>query len=249
METFIEGLQANRSLEKLDFTRCDFDAEVATFLESVVLSPTKRGAFSTCPIRELSVKQNDDGLLVALLTLIFSNLQDLNWYQRNREVSSDAFWNRLQAGDTSKIPLQSLCLEYWPIQKCDAMNKCIPKMVNLRGLYFSELSSNDPEYLSRHEFMTAMQSFMNAVKQSTCLRQLQVGELESRLLNAALLRNRLRPQLLARPRLDHLIQDGEDGTDLYLYPSLFSVSQQSPYGALNAILTGLLALSDDTGPK
>jgi hypothetical protein len=86
-----------------------------------------------------------------------------------------------------------------------------------------------------------MRAFVKAVRQSAGLLQVsEVGKVESRVLNVSLVRNRLRPRLLARPRLDHLIQDGEDGTDLYLYPSLFSVSQQSPYGALNAILNGLL---------
>jgi hypothetical protein len=252
METFVEGLQANRCLEKLEFLMCDFDAEVTTFLESVVLSPTKHGNVSTFPIGALVVTQNDNGFLVALLTLMFTNLQELQWLRRDREGSSAAFWDRLLAADTSRIRLRSLQLDCW--QKCDAMNSCIPKLVTLRELHFFSLSSYSTGTLS-DLLLEAMQSFVKAVNQSTGLLLvpeetfLWIGELESRVLNASLQRNRLRPQLLSRPRLDHLMQDFEDGTDLYLYPSLFAVSQQSSYGALNAILTGMLALSDDLGPK
>jgi hypothetical protein len=136
METFIEGLQANRSLEKLDFTRCDLS-------ESVVLSPTDCCAFSTCPIRELSVEEKDNGLLVSLLALMFSNLQDLKWHWEDGEMSSDALWNRFLAADTSR----SLWLDNWPVKKRDAMNSCIPKLVTLCELHFYELSSNDRDYL------------------------------------------------------------------------------------------------------
>jgi hypothetical protein len=163
----------------------------------------------------------------------------------------------LLAANTSSIRLQTLRLPYWPVQKCEAMNSCIPKLVTLRELDFQQISTY-AGFLCCYQYLEACRSFVEAVRRSAGLLAVSVrdslfrlgrfdSEAETRILNASLSRNGTLPQLLSRPRLDHLVQEGENGTDLYLYPSLLSVSQQSPYGALNFILTGLLALSDDVG--
>jgi hypothetical protein len=79
MELFIDGLQANRSLEMLELYSCEFDDEVVAHLEYSVLAPTKCCAFLMCPIQELSFKYYDHGRVVALFALGFSNLRILNW--------------------------------------------------------------------------------------------------------------------------------------------------------------------------
>jgi hypothetical protein len=247
MELLMEGLKANCSLSYLDLSWCKSDDEAVTLWESVEL---------TSPIQELCTDSHN-GRLVALLALGFSNLQILEWDWSDRDLNVDAFWNTLLAADSSRTGLKTLRLTCWPVTKCEAMNSCIPKLVALRELHFQCLSSYDAEYLRSDQFTDAYQSFVRAVRQSAGLFTVPVqdlpwigkflGEAESRLLDAYLERNRMLSQLLSRPGLDHLIQEGEDGTDLYLYPSLFSVSQQSPYVALNAILTGLLILSDGAG--
>lgn len=197
---------------------------------------------------------HDDGLLVALLAMVFSNLQSLEWQLGDRDMNVDAFWTKLQEVDISRHHLQTLHLYYWPTEKCEAMNSCIPKLVTLRELHFVAYSSYDWDHLSNNQFLEAKRSFVNAVRQSTSLAVVSVelggiGRFESEALNASLQRNRLRNQLLATPRLDHLMQESENGTELYLYPLLFSVSQQSPYSVLMCILSGLLAMSDNVGPK
>jgi hypothetical protein len=251
IELFTEALHASQSLERLELYKCEFKAEAVAFLDSAVLSPTKCQALSASPVCQLFVQENADGLLVALLALVFSNLQSLEWQWGDRGMNVNAFWNRLQEADTSRIHLQTLRLEYWPTQKCQAMNSCIPKLVTLRELHFLAHTSYDWD---PSQFLETKRSFVKAVRQSPSLIVVSVefygiGELESTILSASLQRNGRLPLLLSRPRLDHLKQGDEAGTDLYIYPSLCSVSQQSPYGALNAILTGLLALSENIGPK
>jgi hypothetical protein len=251
-DLFIEGLRANRSLQKLELFECEFKAEAVAILDSLVLSPTKHHAFSACPMRQLVVHQNDDALLVALLTLVFSNLEVLEWHW-NREVNVDAFWNRLKVADTSRIHLQTLRLEYWPTRKCDAMNSCIPKLITLHELHFFALSSYDWDHLHGSQFLEAGRSFVKAIRQSSSLLVVSVDSVGqyrfqavSGFLEASLRRNAMLPELLSTPRSDPVLH--ANGAELHLYPSLFSVAQQSPYGVLKSILTGLLALNDDVGP-
>jgi hypothetical protein len=215
------------------------------------------------PIQELCIKECNNGRLVALLALGFSSLQVLEWQWRDQDLNLDAFWDTLLSADTSKIRLQTLRLAYWPARKCDAMNSCIPKLVTLCGLHFTLLSIYDLEYMSSYQFLEAHQSFVKAVRKSARLVSASMDmsgmiaafsgllgkEAESRILNASLQRNVMLPQLLSRPQLDHLMQDGEDGTDVHLFPSLFAVAQQPPYGALNSIFAGLVTLSDALEPS
>jgi hypothetical protein len=240
---FFEGLQSNRSVEKLRLVYCRFDQETVPVLRDLTHAPTNGLVGST--IREILINEpgHFDALseeLVALIVLGIPGLQVLDWrWSSGLTRTMDAFWNML-APKASLVHLTVLRLEFWPGVNQREMNKCLPQLPSLQELHFRFLQEYEP---------WEPQAFLDAVMKCPRLRDITLddalpcfwSEEQARLARALFQRNQFLYQLVSMPRLD------EESTETCLFPSLFSAVKRSVVAAPNSILAGLLSLSDTIG--
>jgi hypothetical protein len=250
MRHFLEGLQSNRSIEKLRLVSCDFDQETVSVLRDVTEAPTNGLADSA--IREILIEERDDHLealsaeLVALIVLGMPGLQVLDWrWSRGSTLTTNAFWNTLTP-KASMVHLSVLKIEFWPAVNRHEMNDCLPLLPALQELHFR----------GRHQYESwEPHAFLDAVMQCPRLHDITLDNAlprfwsaeQARLARALFQRNQFLYQLVSMPRLDHMVQEDEDSAETCLYPSLFSAAKRSVVVAPNSILAGLLALSDTIG--
>jgi hypothetical protein len=253
MRNFLEGLQSNRSIEKLRLVSCHFDQETVAVLRDLTQAPTNRLADST--IREILIEDRGRHLeawseeLVALIVLGMPGLQVLDWrWSSGYILTIDTFWNML-AANASLVHLSVLRIQFWPAANRREMNNCLPLLPSLQELHFrfQQLYENwePPAFLD-----AAMKC--PRLRDITMLDNAQLprfwNEEQARLVGAMFERNQFLYQLVSRPRLDHMVQeDDKDSVETCLFPLLFFAAKRSVLVAPNTILAGLLALSDTIG--
>jgi hypothetical protein len=241
----LEGLQSNRSIEKLRLVSCHFDQEAVAVLRDLTQASTNCLADSTT--REILIEERGDHLevlseeLVASIVLGMPGLQVLDWrWCRGDILTIDTFWNML-AANASLVHLSVLRIQFWPAATGREMNNCLPLLPSLQKLHF--------------RFQPA---FLDAAIKCPRLRDITTldnaqfprfwNEEQARLVQAMFQRNQFLYQLVSRPRLDHMVQeDDEDSVETCLFPLLFFAAKRSVLVAPNTILAGLLALSDTIG--
>jgi hypothetical protein len=250
MRHFLEGLQSNRSIEKLRLVSCHFDQEAVSVLRDLTHGPTNGLADTT--IHEIHIEERGDHLedlsdeLAALIVLGIPGLQVLDWrLSRGSTLTTDAFWNML-APKASLVRLSVLRIEFWPGVSGREMNDCLPLLPSLQELHFRGRQPYED---------WEPQAFLDAVMKCPRLRDITIdnalprfwSEDQARLMRALVQRNQFLYQLVSMPRLDHMVQEDEDSAETFLFPSLFSAVKRSVAVAPNSILAGLLALSDSIG--
>jgi hypothetical protein len=239
---FLEGLQSNRSVEKLHLSWCHFTQETVSVLRDLTHAPTNGLAGST--IREIRlVERSYDALseeFFALIVLGIPGLQVLDWSRPSGPTRPmDAFWNMLSP-KASLVHLTVLRLQFWPGVAQREMNKCLPQLPSLQELHFSYRQEYEP---------WEPQAFLDTAMKCPRLRDITLdyalpcfwSEEQARLARALFQRNQFLYQLVSMPRLD------EESTETCLFPSLFSAVKRSVVVAPNSILAGLLSLSDTIG--
>jgi hypothetical protein len=249
MQLLMDGLLSNRSIGKFELLFCTFDDEAISLFDSLVTSTSNREAFAESMIRELSVMDGDDALsddFAALFVLGFPCLR-LTWQWQEPFASLGAFWNLL-ATNSSKVQLQVLQLRECLGVTDEDMNMCIPLLPTLRELRFD---------VSRYyrNFDNKMTPFLQSMRKSSGLLHVAIAgrfpdfwsEAEARIVRASFQHNQDLLKLVSQPRVDREVHDGDENTEITLYPSLFHAAEQSLRIAPNSIFAGLLALDEDIG--
>jgi hypothetical protein len=255
-EHFMKGIRSSPSLTKLTLKSCVFDKK-STLLFQHILDPKK----DSTGIRELifgSANQFRDDLSTG--SVIVNILAPNQVGDEGTKTSQIKSLDLLDLTSSNNTDLALVCdalganptgiqLQWFRFgginsAGCDALIRCLPKMLHLKHLVIESVV-----------YGLSSDNLLWALRQNGCLQTVAVGPVdrtgqplfnkrESRRLQSYCKRNEAIPTLLAKPQLN---SEDSNMTDLFLFPTLFGVAKQAP--APNSMLIGLLGARDSVGPN
>ena len=263
LEPIMEGVHSSHSLAKVSVVSCKFDVEATLLFQGILKPKNEKNSIRELHFENVKFAGLRTGDVVVNILLPQPAEESASKAEQITLLEvldmSEAFG--LLSGDfisicgtlganASTIQLQRFRYRKMDVPGSEALVGCLSKLLYLKELSTSEMA---PDVSSRN-LLRALQhngSLQDVSITASAHAQRQVfTEDQSRRVQLCFKRNQNIPALVAQPRLDNDdVEENSDKTDRFLFPTLFSVSQQARRTAPNSMLIGLMALGDSIGPR